>query len=86
MAAVGIFIDAAMWERALLGAADGSLAWGPALFRILLVVHGATLIAFALRPRKRPSKGLRLIELSSGGSSRYRRAYAPLPLAAPLEA
>lgn len=33
-------------ERALLGRATGALAWGPALFRALLLFHGACLMAF----------------------------------------
>src|SRR5262245_406854 len=48
-------------ERALLGRETGALAWGPALFRALLMFHGVCLVAFgvftftrrAIRPRQR---------------------------------
>ena len=49
-------------ERALLGRETGALAWGPALFRALLLFHGVCLVAFgvftftrrgAARPRRR---------------------------------
>jgi hypothetical protein len=42
-------------ERALLGEAWGRLAWGPSLFRALLALHGAGLIAFGLLPTRRPT-------------------------------
>jgi hypothetical protein len=35
-------------ERVLLGRATGALAWGPALFRALLLFHGACLVALGL--------------------------------------
>jgi 4-amino-4-deoxy-L-arabinose transferase-like glycosyltransferase len=41
--AAAAFLSAADWERLLRGEAAGRLAWGPALFRILLAAHGAVL-------------------------------------------
>jgi mannosyltransferase len=51
-----IFISNASWE-ALFGRAPGSLSWGPALFRVLLALHGAWLLAGspAMRRPARPA-------------------------------
>lgn len=44
-------------ESALLGKADGQLAWGPTLFRALLVIHGLALLAWSyLATRTSPSE------------------------------
>ncbi len=40
-------VSNAALERFLTGAADGRLAWGPALFRALLALHGMLLAGFA---------------------------------------
>src|SRR3954451_12320567 len=40
------------------GRAPHSLAWGPALFRILLVIHGLALIVAGFRSEQRPATPL----------------------------
>ena len=39
-------------ERILIGRADGSLSWGPGLFRVMLAVHGFMLLACAVATRR----------------------------------
>ncbi len=41
-------------EKALRGQATGALSWGPALFRILLAIHGVLLIVLAVVRRHMP--------------------------------
>ena len=44
-------------EKGLLGDSARTLSWGPALFRVLLAVHGAALLLAAARRRQRPPAG-----------------------------
>src|SRR5689334_19964514 len=48
--AVAVFIPGRGIETAL-GRTAGELSWGPALFRIMLALHGAVLIGVGLRRR-----------------------------------
>ncbi len=51
-------IVAAAWlssdtiERILIGRADGSLSWGPGLFRVMLAIHGFVLLACGIATRR----------------------------------
>ncbi len=47
--AAAAFLSAAGWEELLRGEATGRLAWGPNLFRVLLVAHGAVLAVVGIR-------------------------------------
>ena len=46
---LALALDGAALERTLRGQTDGALAWGPALFRALLVFHGLLLLAAGAR-------------------------------------
>jgi len=53
VAAAGALVPSEGWERILRGEASGRLGWGPALFRLLLVVHGAALAVVGIWLRRR---------------------------------
>ena len=44
MATAAVLVSSNAIERALLGQSDGSLSWGPTLFRVLLIGHGLALV------------------------------------------
>lgn len=57
LVAAAAFVSAAGWEQLLRGEATGRLAWGPNLFRFLLVAHAAVLAAVGIRLwRKGPAE------------------------------
>ena len=49
--AAALLMSGAFLERALTGQANGSLRWGPDLFRAMLALHGGVLIAAAFLPQ-----------------------------------
>lgn len=49
--AAALLTSGAFLERALTGQANGSLRWGPDLFRAMLALHGCVLIAAAFLPQ-----------------------------------
>ena len=52
---VSALVGSAAVERFLLGGADGSLRWGPTLFRSLLAFHGVSLVGWGLWRARHPS-------------------------------
>ena len=55
VAAVWLSTDAI--ERMLIGRADGSLSWGPGLFRVMLAIHGFALLAGGIATRRMDGSG-----------------------------
>ncbi len=53
LAAFSVFVSDLRLEQ-FFGRAPGSLAWGPALFRVLLALHGGILLAASLTTRSHP--------------------------------
>ena len=48
----GAWLSTDAIERILIGRADGSLSWGPGLFRVMLAIHGLVLLACAIATRR----------------------------------
>jgi len=53
VAAAGALVPSEGWEKILRGEASGRLGWGPTMFRLLLVVHGAALAVVGIGLRRR---------------------------------
>ena len=86
-------IAAAAWlssdavERILLGRADGSLSWGPALFRVMSAIHGVVLLACGVAGRRVDAKAAQrraepFASETDGLGKRYWAALAALTLVA----
>ena len=86
-------IAAAAWlssdavERILLGRADGSLSWGPALFRVMSAFHGVVLLACGVAGRRVDAKAAQrraepFASETDGLGKRYWAALAALTLVA----